>query len=110
MKGGAAIFRMGLRLESSEEGARIKRLMRRAEGRSTVNCVEFGEQRKVLDGKSSSVEKMKDILASRGSEIPKDSCHLRLSSSLFLKPGSLLPAWLHANLQMATDRSILSRH
>lgn len=60
MKGGGAIFRMGLLLESSEEGARrIKRLMRRAERRSTVNCVEFWEQRKVLDRKSSSVEKRK---------------------------------------------------
>lgn len=107
---GAAIFRKGLLLESSEEGARIKRLMRRAEGRSTVNCVEFWEQRKVLDRKSSSVEKMKYILASWGSEIPKDSCHLRLSPSLFLKPCSLLPAQLHADLQMTTDRSILSRH
>lgn len=51
---------MGLLLESSEEGARrIKRLMRRAEGRSTVNCVEFQEQGKVLDRKSTSVEKGK---------------------------------------------------
>lgn len=59
MKGGA-IFRMGMLLESSEEGARrIKRLMRRAERRSTVNCVGFWEQRKVLDRKSSSVEQRK---------------------------------------------------
>lgn len=42
-----AIFRTGLQLSSAEEGARrIKRLMRRAEGRSTVNCVELWERMK----------------------------------------------------------------
>ena len=55
--------------------------------------------------------KTKDMLASQGSEVPKDSSCLRLSPGLFQKPQgaeprSLLCARVVADLPMRTDHSI----
>lgn len=65
-----ASLRAGLQPTSAEEEARIKRLMRRAEGRATVN------RASCVDRKSEQFSgKIKEMLASQGSEVPKEfSC------------------------------------
>lgn len=59
--------------------------MRRAEGSSTVNCVELREQMKGPGQEEQFSGKTIEVLASRGSEIPMEFSCLRLSPVLFLK-------------------------